>query len=147
MSNDVVKGNNGKYYFRNFNNCIFKGNQYVKTRPVKTIPHPKYFGKAISYISEIPSLVYAESVYGVDSREFLRAAAVANGRIIGGKMGTKYGGKILGLASAYMFGSMSATLGSGFAYVGGEIIGSIGGGWLGTELGGALAGYMFDLNY
>lgn len=46
-----------------------------------------------------------------------------------------------------MFGSATAGLGAGFAYVGGEIVGSIGVGWLGTELGGAVAGYMFDLNY
>ena len=147
MSNDVVIGNNGKYYFRNFNNCIFKGNQYVKTRPVKTIPHPKYFGRAISALSEMPSVIYAENVYGVNSREFKRALAVAGGRFLGGEIGSYYGGLTVGTASGIALGSFTSGFGAGFAYVGGEVVGSIGLGWLGTELGGAVAGFMFDLNY
>lgn len=123
------------------------GNQHVKVKPVKTIPHAKVFGRAISVLSEMPSVAYAKNVYGIDSREFKRALAVASGRFLGGEIGSCYGGQFLGLTSAYTFGSATAGLGAGFAYFGGEIIGSIGGGWLGTELGGAVAGYMFDLNY
>ncbi len=142
ISNDVVKGNNGKLYFRNFNNHIFQGNQHVKVHPVKTIPHAKAFGGIISVLSEMPSVIYAKNVYGVNSKEFLRAAVVANGRILGGELGAIYGGKVVGSISGLMFGSATAGLGAGFAYVGGEIVGSIGVGWLGTELGGAVAGVI-----
>ena len=147
MSNYVVKCNNGRLNFRNFNNCIYKGNQYVKTRSVKTIPHPKYFGRAISALSEMPSVIYAENVYGVNSREYKRVIAVVSGRIIGGEMGSYYGGIAIGIASGIALGGLSSGFGTGFAYVGGEIVGSIGLGWLGTELGGTVAGFMFDLNY
>lgn len=147
LSKDVVMGNNGKIYCRQVNQNIFRGNQYVTTRPIKTIPHPKAFGRLLSIASQIPEVRYVGSVYGTSSREYYRAITVACGRILGGEMGASLGGATIGALSATMTGCLTAGLGSGFAYVGGEIIGSIGGGWLGTELGGTIAGYMFDLTY
>ena len=140
-------GNNGKIYCRQVNQNIFRGNQYVTTRPIKTIPHPKAFGRLLSIVSQIPEVNYVRSVYGTNSREYYRAINVACGRVLGGEMGALLGGEITGIASAALIGDLTLGIGSGAAYVGGKIIGNIGGGWLGTELGGTIAGYMFDLTY
>ena len=147
IGRDVVIGNNGKYYFRHDNGKIFRGNQYVKTRAVKTMPHAKLLGRALGAISEVPSVVYAANTYGVDSREYYRAITVALGEFSGGEVGSNLGGDFCGYVAGATIGSMSSGIMAGPAFVGGEIVGNICGAWLGAKVGGFAAGFVFDLYY
>ncbi len=144
---DIRMGSNGKLYFRHQNGRIFKGNQYVTTKALKTVPYAKQLGLGISVVSEVPDVMYAYNKYGMHSREYQRALAVANGRIVGGFVGADVGGKACGVVTAYVAGSLSLGVGAAPAYVGGRMVGTIGGSMWGAEIGGWFAGYMFDLGF
>ena len=144
---NIRMGSNGKYYFRNQNGKVFMGNQYVTTKALKTAPYVKWTGDGLAVISEAPEIMYTYSKYGIQSRELQRALAVSSGRIIGANYGGYYGGMIVGGATASTAAYFSLGTGAVPAYFYGEVVGSIGGGWLGAELGGWIAGYMFDLGF
>lgn len=140
-------GSNGKIYYRHPDKKIFQGNQYVSVRQLKELPHSKILGNTLICLAEVPGVLYAGEAYGVFSREQMRAAAVASGRIAGGKTGSVIGEWVgskvgAGLAGYFSGGTLVAP-----AYVCGSIIGNIGGGWLGSEIGGYAAGLMFDLTF
>ena len=144
---DIRMGSNGKLYFRHQNGRIFRGNQYVTTKALKTIPYANRLGLGISVVSEVPDVMYAYNKYGMHSREYQRALAVANGRIMVAAAGDYYGGMIVGGLSAGAAEYFTLGIGVGPAYFCGQVVGSIGGGWLGANIGGFVAGYMFDLGF
>ena len=144
---DIRRGSNGKLYFRHQNGRIFNGNQYVTTRALKTIPYAKNVGLGLSALSEVPDVMYACNKYGIHSREYQRALAVASGRLMGATTGEYYGSMLVGGLSAGAAEYFTLGIGVAPAYFCGEVVGAIGGGLFGAEAGGMIAGYMFDLGF
>ena len=150
VSQDVRIGTNGIIYFRHPNGNIFYSNKYVKTNVIKSaIPakYAKFAGIYLNVLSQAPDVINSYNTYGAQSHEFQRSVAVACGSVVGCEIGTFYGGKITGIAFSSVAACFSYGTAVGPAYVGGEIVGSIAGGYMGASLGGWLMGTMYDYGF
>ena len=137
VSKNARIDSNGKFRFRKSNGRIFYGNQYVKTNAIPKIPHAQGLGVGLSFVSELPDVAGAYYQYGPASREFLRAATVATGRVAGGFYGTQYGAFVGGIAGSAVC--------EGFGTVAGGMAGGMIGSFAGSELGGYATGILFDV--
>jgi len=137
VSKNARIDSNGKFRFRKSNGRIFYGNQYVKTKAIPKIPYAKGIGTGLSIVAEMPDVAGAYYQYGPASREFLRAATVATGRVAGGFYGTQYGAFVGGIAGSAVC--------EGFGTVAGGMAGGMIGSFAGSELGGYATGILFDV--
>ena len=147
LSKNIVSGSNGKLYYRHSNNKIFQGNQFVKTKPLKTLPYANNVGHAMDAIAATHDIYRGSQQEGLFSRDAARAAFVASGKIAGANIGSKFIGRGTGFlcgaaASYFSMGSLAAP-----AYVVGNAVGTFAGCYIGESAGEYIAGYIFDLYF